>query len=261
MEDLPWTGERLVTYVENYTMVEHLHRYSMLINLVKDKIVLDIASGEGYGSHLLSNTASFVYGVDIDNESVKHANAKYAKKNLTYRQGSASQIPIENFTIDVVVSFETLEHHDQHEEMLTEIKRILKPGGLLIMSTPEKVIPENNPFHVKELTNAEFQDLIARHFKNVSLYFQRIVMGSLIVPQKEESSCFSYYKGNYKEVSGNYTMEGAIYNICVASDVSSPSLGITYFEGERILVDNMLKPYLNSRLYRLSSWIKKKLIR
>lgn len=258
MEDLPWTGERLVTYVENYTMIEHLHRYSMLMDLAKDKVVLDIASGEGYGSNLLSNVATFTYGVDIDEESIKHANTKYQKKNLIYKQGSADQIPLENASVDLVVSFETLEHHDKHEEMLFEIKRILKPGGVLVMSTPEKVIPENNPFHVKELTNKEFQDLIARHFKNHSYYYQRIVMGSLIVPQEKESSFFNYHTGSYQKVATHYTMDNAMYNICVASDATLPTLALSYFEGERILVDNMLKPYQNSRLYRLSNWIKKR---
>lgn len=259
MKDLAWTGERLVTYVENYTMIEHLHRYSMLMELARGKTILDIASGEGYGSNLLANAATFVFGVDIDEESVQHAKAKYQRDNLKYKQGSADQIPLEDATVDMVVSFETLEHHDKHEEMLAEIKRVLKPGGLLVMSTPEKVIPENNPFHVKELTNKEFQDLIAAYFKNYSFYFQRIVMGSLIVPQNKETSYFDYFSGNYKQVAKHPNLEAPIYNICVASDHSLFPLGMSYFEGQHVLVEDMLKPYRNSRLYRVSNWIKGRL--
>lgn len=258
MEDLPWTGERLVTYVENYIMIEHLHRYSIIMELVRDKVVLDIASGEGYGSNLISNVATFTYGVDIDEESIKHANTKYQKKNLSYKHGAADQIPLEDASVDIVVSFETLEHHDKHEEMMSEIKRVLKPGGVLVMSTPEKVIPENNHFHVKELTNIEFKHLISRYFKNQSFYFQRIVMGSLIVPQEKEFTLFSYHGGTYDEVSRHDNMKDAIYNICIASDTSLPTIGSSYFEGEKILIDSLLKPYQNSRLYRLSNWIKKK---
>jgi ubiquinone/menaquinone biosynthesis C-methylase UbiE len=230
----------------------------MVMDLVKDKIVLDIASGEGYGSNLISNVATFTYGVDIDEESIKHANEKYQKKNLIYKLGAADQIPLEDASVDIVVSFETLEHHDRHDEMFSEIKRVLKPGGILVMSTPEKVIPENNHFHVKELTNKEFKQLIARHFKIQVLYFQRIVMGSLIVPQKKGISSLDYYAGNYQEISSHDTMKNAVYNICIASDTSLPTIGSSYFEGERVLIDSMLKPYQNSRLYKLSNWVKRK---
>lgn len=253
---LPWTGERLVTEVQNATMIEHLHRYSILLNLVEKKSIVDIASGEGYGSNLLSKHASQVFGIDIDEESVNHANRKYQKANLEYKLGSATDIPIPDASIDMVVSFETLEHHDKHEEMLQEIKRILKPDGVLIMSTPEKVFPPNNPFHIKELTNNEFQELIQTHFSSSKYYFQRIVMGSLITPQDDIPIKFTFHKGNYKELNQLQGLENAIFNICIASNGKIPELGISYFEGERILIDNLLMPYKNSRLFKLSNRIK-----
>ena len=82
---LDWTGERLVTDVEGvFGVAEHLHRYAMAQQLAKDKIVLDLASGEGYGTNLLSDVAKYVTGVDISDEAVQHANKKYAapKTNL-----------------------------------------------------------------------------------------------------------------------------------------------------------------------------------
>ena len=58
------------------TMVEHLHRYGLAIDLCDDKVVLDIASGEGYGSSLLAGRALKVYGIDISNEAVEHTTKK-----------------------------------------------------------------------------------------------------------------------------------------------------------------------------------------
>src|SRR5205085_7058452 len=95
-------------------------------------------------------------GVDIDEVSVNHAAKKYAASNLEFKTGAVEKIPVESTSIDVVVSFETIEHHDKHEEMMQEIKRILKEDGLLIISTPDKkyyadIPAHQNPFHIKEL--------------------------------------------------------------------------------------------------------------
>jgi len=111
------TGERLLTgYFDRFT-VEHLHRYALTRRLDHGKDVLDIASGEGYGSNLLASVANTVIGVDIDPMVVRHAKNKYSKNNLDFLTGSCSSIPLEPDSVDLVVSFETLEHHDQHEEM------------------------------------------------------------------------------------------------------------------------------------------------
>ncbi len=133
-----WTGERLETFVLNETTVEHLHRYGIVMPFIEDKTVLDIACGEGYGSKLLSSKALKVIGVDIDLETIEKASKKYGSSNLTFIQGSADKIPVKDGSIDTVVSFETIEHHDKHNEMMNEIKRVLKPGGILIISSPEK---------------------------------------------------------------------------------------------------------------------------
>ena len=104
-------------------------------------MVLDIASGEGYGSALLASGATRVTGVDIDPQTVQGATQKYSSNNsnLEFKQGSADNIPLHSGLFDVVVSFETIEHHDNHVEMMREIKRVLKLGGLLIISSPDKL--------------------------------------------------------------------------------------------------------------------------
>lgn len=103
------------------------HRYLRPVTYANGKDVLDIACGEGYGSSMLADVAKSVIGVDIAEEAIAHASTQYAASNLAFRQGNAAEIPLEDASVDLVVSFETIEHHDRHEDMLREIKRVLRP--------------------------------------------------------------------------------------------------------------------------------------
>jgi ubiquinone/menaquinone biosynthesis C-methylase UbiE len=210
MSDLNWTGERLVTQItDKYGAIEHLHRYALAMQIVKDKTVLDIASGEGYGSNLLSYRAKSVVGVDISSEAVDHANAKYKKPNLDFVTGSTSKIPLADASVEVVISFETIEHHDEHQLMMREIKRVLTPGGLLLISSPEKnnykFREADNPYHIKELTLDEFEALLKEKFKQYKIFNQRFVYGSIITRITGDSSArdFSFFDGSYLNITNN----------------------------------------------------------
>src|SRR6266567_539993 len=98
------TGERLLTDDFNDNTIEHLHRYAFALQLCKGKDVLDIASGEGYGSNLIAGVAKSVLGVDISKAAVCQARKKYERRNLKFIEGSASDFPVESSAIDVVVS-------------------------------------------------------------------------------------------------------------------------------------------------------------
>ena len=190
------TGERyLPDQMNGQIKAEHLNRYYFVTTQfdLKEKTVLDIASGEGYGSNILAQHAKQVYGVDIAEEAVTHANSKYKSNNLKYLQGSATSIPIGNGTIDMVVSFETIEHHDKHEEMMQEIKRVLKPNGILIISSPNKkeytdVPGYANHYHIKELYTDEFTNLVSHYFSNTKLLWQRYIDGSIIYPANAKTT-------------------------------------------------------------------------
>jgi ubiquinone/menaquinone biosynthesis C-methylase UbiE len=176
---LDWTGERFVPWAKEAAVAyEHLHRYIWAATLVKDKRVLDLASGEGYGSALLARQASHVCGVDIDDAAIRHASTRYSKANLQFVKGSITNVPIpENQSFDVIVCFEAIEHIEDHEALLSEVKRLLKPGGIFIVSTPNKEYEddeEENPFHVKELTFQEFDALLTGHFAHVNYLGQRL---------------------------------------------------------------------------------------
>jgi GT2 family glycosyltransferase/2-polyprenyl-3-methyl-5-hydroxy-6-metoxy-1,4-benzoquinol methylase len=186
---LAWTGERYVPWIEGAEIgYEHLHRYAFATQFAQNKTVLDLASGEGYGSHLLARTAKQVVGIDIDENSIKHARNKYIKHNLQFKVGSITEVPITgDHLFDVAVCFEALEHIDEHEKLLREVKRLLTPDGLFIVSTPNKWVYSDepkyeNPFHVHELYFDEFRALLESHFRQVRFLGQRIYCNSNMWP-------------------------------------------------------------------------------
>jgi ubiquinone/menaquinone biosynthesis C-methylase UbiE len=188
---LPLDGERFVPgEMHGNIELEHRHRYLFASQFVSGKAVLDIACGEGYGSALLAKSARRVIGVDIADRAVEHAKQRYQAENLEFAIGSCAAIPLGDGAVEVVVSFETIEHHAEHEAMMHEINRVLRPGGLLVISSPDKLEYSDkpsfrNPFHVKELYEEEFQELLSTHFRNVRLFGQRVVFGSMLLGDQQ----------------------------------------------------------------------------
>src|SRR5262249_31722780 len=133
---LEWTGERFLPWIkESSVAYEHLHRYAYAAGLVKGKRVLDLASGEGYGSKILAGAAASVVGVEIDENAVEHASGKYGSETLRFVSGSIIAVPLADHSFEAVVCFEAIEHIADHEKLLTEVKRLLTPGGIFIVST------------------------------------------------------------------------------------------------------------------------------
>lgn len=244
MKELQWTGERLTTVVSDmHVSVEHLHRYTFALQAASGLDVLDIASGEGYGANLLADIAKSVIGVDSSSEAVEHAQKKYLKPNLVFKIGTANAIPLADRSVDLVVSFETIEHHDKHEEMIQEIKRVLRPGGHLILSTPDKSIywqrDASNPFHIKEISKDETVKLLIGYFKNVEVVEQRFVYGSLI--SKSDSKGIQFFNGNYKDVTSGLSKDSfynnAFFNIFICTDVPFLDIcqGASFYDGLNVM--------------------------
>lgn len=229
--------ERLETSVYNESTIEHLHRYAIASSMVRDKIVLDIACGEGYGANLLAVHAKSVTGIDRDVITIARAKSKYIRYNLQFEEGLVENIPAPSGGFDVVVSFETLEHTIDQEKMLQEIKRVLKPGGLLIISTPNKKYYSDaetfdNPFHLKELYEDEFKEIISRFFKHSFFIYQKLMLAS-IATLAEESKIIQY-KGNFEEINMQKNIE-PIYLIALASDSEIEKPASSIFAGSSIL--------------------------
>lgn len=257
-----YTGERLETHVYNDNTINHLHRYALAMNLIIGKDVLDIASGEGYGSYLISYKAHHVYGVDIDYDIIKDASKKYKRNNLEFILGSTSNVPLKDNSVDVVISFETIEHHDEHELMMLEIKRVLRPQGVLLISSPDKYFYSDlrnykNKFHIKELYKNEFVDLISRHFNSHYLYSQSYFKGASLVFEDIKRKTFEFYSGDYLKIEKLTSSPQFLIALC--SDADLIKLDDSIFDGKHLLVNNIIEKRLdvvyNSNSYKVGHLI------
>jgi ubiquinone/menaquinone biosynthesis C-methylase UbiE len=243
MKQLKFTGERLTTEIFDGNAIRHLHRYAIVFDIIKDKVVLDIACGEGYGSNLMANYAKQVYGVDIDKESIAHACSKYKRDNLFFLIGDVVNIPIKDNSIDVIVSFETIEHHNKHDEMLMEFKRILKPTGIIIISSPDKhvyseLLGIRNEYHVKELYFDEFKSIIQKYFIFSNFYFQKEVFGSLLISDRESN--LIEYVGDYNKIDCFTKPHEFTFNICICSNQKiNFTLPNSYFNGYKVYLSEI----------------------
>ncbi len=243
---LEWSGERFIPGIKGAIALEHIHRYIMARELAASKVVLDIACGEGYGSAILGQVAKHVMGIDVSPDAVAHAIQRYGRDNIEFREGSCAEIPLDNNCVDLVVSFETIEHLHQHDAMLREIRRVLRQDGILIISSPEKfeysILPRYcNPYHVKELYRHEFEELIGSNFSHVLVFGQRVVYGSGIFIEKSQGSIVTY-EANSAMPIGVSGMRRPMYLIAVASNAELSSTASSFFEqpvSENEIVGNL----------------------
>ncbi len=240
---LPWTGERLVDdpAVSADVVAEHLQRYALALPLARGRRVVDIACGEGYGSHLLATVATEVFGFDADAAALRHAARKYARPNLRFGPAVCPQIPLPDQAVDLVVSFETLEHFTEHEAFLAEIRRVLAPGGLLLISTPDQTLytapgAAGNPFHRRELTREAFAALLAGTFAHTRLFRQSAVLGSLLYPDDGPTDGrVTVTRGNFGAVRTDPSFARGKYLLAAASDQPLPAFGVDFFDDEENL--------------------------
>ncbi len=216
-----WTGERLETFITNEIMTEHLHRYAMALQMSEGKNVLDIACGEGYGANLLASSSGVVTAVDADPLTISRAKEKYRSPNIQFMTGSVLDIPVPDNSVDLVTCFETLEHLEEHEKMMQELKRVLKPDGLILISTPDKKIYSDipgykNPYHKKELYGDEFKDLVNRFFSHAIFYGQVSGITSLIT-SIENDTTLTFQTGDYTNITP-ITPVPFKYWLAIASD-------------------------------------------
>ena len=191
---LPFTGERFTPEQKGAIWYEHWHRYCAVVPAARGKRVLDAACGEGYGSWLLARSADAVTGIDSDSTAIRHAQTRYGgSDNLRYVQASCTALPVADGSVDLAVSFETIEHLEGQEAMLEEFRRVLAPGGALVISSPNKAIYSEetgyaNEFHVRELTRAELASMLAKLFPQQTWYGQRVLAHSLIWREQSSSA-------------------------------------------------------------------------
>jgi len=194
---------------------------------VSGKEVLDAACGVGYGLEILAAAgAAAVTGIDIDADVVAEAQRRFGQHAKEIMEGDLARLPFEDESFEVVVSFETIEHVDEPERALAEMHRVLRPEGLLIISSPNpEVYLGDNEHHVREFRPEELAEKIRVHFGQVALYRQDAWVGSSIQPAAGESAVEETLQTSHAD-------GGPAYGIVVAGEGPLPHLGRILAFGE-----------------------------
>jgi SAM-dependent methyltransferase len=169
-----YTGERILpTKMFNVTYQQSLVAYEFAAQYAKGKSVLDVASGEGYGTHVLGLVAQEAVGLDAHRLAVATATQKYGSEQILFIQAdlrNASSV-LGGKTFDVVCCFQTIEHVQDHDEFLNALFQVTKPGGVILVSTPNTdMFHSFNPYHVHEVNFTEIDALFRRHCREYTIY-------------------------------------------------------------------------------------------
>jgi SAM-dependent methyltransferase len=186
MSDPAFTGERFVPGQGGFQIAyEHLHRYLFASRWAMDGVILDVATGLGYGAELLAKVAQTVVAVDLDGPTIALARSISQASNVRFLQADAGHLPFRAGHFSLVLAMEVLEHVADPEGMVREIARVAHPRGLVMISTPNRATYSDarqyaNPYHVREFYREEFLGLLAKHFARVELLGQQVRAGSHI---------------------------------------------------------------------------------
>jgi ubiquinone/menaquinone biosynthesis C-methylase UbiE len=233
---LDWTGERFLPEVGAEISFEHRARYIYAKKFIQGKKVLDVPSGEGYGTFELSKVAKSIHGIDISDIAVKHANEKYKADNLKYSCTSMEKLSAFNDEeFDVVTCFEGIEHVSLEVQKLAlkEFRRVLKKDGLLIISSPNKRVYSdlanyNNPYHFSEYYYDDMKKDLEGYYSHVVFLGQSNLVSSFLVKENFYTQSTEILPSDTLGNSVEFDMKDSLYFICVCSNhpIEVPNFGL-----------------------------------
>jgi hypothetical protein len=202
---------------------EHRARYRWGAQIAAGKDVLDAGCGLGYGLEIIAaGGAQSVTGVDLDPQAVAEATKRFGEHAAAIEQGDLRELPFEDASFDLAICFEAIEHVEGAEKALAELRRVLRPDGVLIVSSPNPdAYVGGNEFHVHEFRPAELVEAVGSLFGNVASYRQDAWVGSSI------STAGGSNNGNGAPellFGGGGEDEGPPYSVAVASDGELPTM-------------------------------------
>ncbi len=207
-----FTGERLVPgLVGDDLLNEHLSRYRFGRRFLPvGGTVLDAGCGTGYGSSEFAD-AGLVLAMDCSSDALRHAAGHFSRPNIRYVQGSCESLPFADGVFDLVAAFEVIEHLERWRDLLSEARRVLRVGGKLVVSTPNRAYYTEsrgaagaNPFHVHEFEFGEFGDELRAVFPHVRIWTQNHTEAILFAPEASGTGGFAEAIGDSAPETANY---------------------------------------------------------
>jgi O-antigen biosynthesis protein len=233
--DLAFTGERFIPHqTDPLLALEHYHRYHFASRFARNRRILDIGCGEGYGSAFLAQQANAVIGIDRDQATIGHARNKYSSiPNLTFEVGNCEEIRKDEQSFDMAVSFELLEHLDPDNQVkfLQSVQRMLKPDGLFLVSSPERdeyaaTYQARNEFHKHEMTVTELKAFLCTFFRHVQFCGQRVLSYSTMWQLEDwRDTPFHFHcrKDLLQEIPSGESFASPLYLIALCSNAPLPA--------------------------------------
>jgi ubiquinone/menaquinone biosynthesis C-methylase UbiE len=175
------TGERVIPgevhSEEEYLMyLRHVIAYEFaLTKLSSEDNLLEVGCGEGYGTKMISSNVKKIVGLDVDSDLIVYASEKYSSENCIYQYYDGKKIPFDNNTFDAAISFQVIEHIDDDRNYISEINRVLKPPGIFILTTPNRLTRLKdrqrpyNKYHVREYSPQQLEQLLMIFYSKVTV--------------------------------------------------------------------------------------------
>ncbi len=154
-----------------YDEARHLAAYRYARGLARGADVLDAGCGEGFGTVMLADDARSVLGIDYAESAVAAARAAYPRPNLAFRRLDAHDLPALDERFDLITNFQVIEHLPDPVKFLAAVRAVLRPGGRLMLTTPNRLTTiSENPVHLREYTAEELDALLRPLFSEVAIW-------------------------------------------------------------------------------------------
>lgn len=220
--------------IPEHILAEHLARYRFAAAYAIGQRVLDVACGSGYGTRILAESgASHVVGVDASDEALDLTRRRFSHPRLSYARADASRLPFARDSFGCVACFETIEHVSDRQALLSELARVLAPGAVLLLSTPNRRVASPwweltrrpaNPHHRHEYTRAGIRRELLRWFEITEEWGQRFVAAPW------------WWLPVYALVRGSARLLGARWAFRLYDDASGPELQLRGGEPRYVLL-------------------------
>ncbi|HEV2723386.1 MAG TPA: methyltransferase domain-containing protein, partial [Thermoleophilaceae bacterium] len=206
---------------------EHHARYRAAATLVGGRAVLDAGCGVGWGSLLLAEAdPDSLVAVDISPVAIEAARERAGAAAVDFKVGDLEDLPLDDDSVDVVVCYEAIEHVYRPAVALDELRRVLRPGGILLISSPNRgVYPAGNPFHFHEFTTEELESELRARFPEVRVYRQQTHSATIFGGEAdlELGDSAVELSAQVRKVLGTSPGE-EMYSVGIASDAPLPHL-------------------------------------